>query len=236
MNILSIQRLRLLIQCLFFVAIVFGVVSGFADIWSNLLIVLFFLTAVVGNFYCGWVCPFGTLQEFLGKAGSKIVKKKIRPSPALANYLKYSKYLIYFIIVLNGFLGFAGSFSDTASFNGNFSFMSITAMLASSAALTAVSSLALVYLLLYLVAALFVDRPFCNYFCPDSIKYNLTSFLRLVSVKRDEEKCVHCKKCDNSCPMQIDISTAVKLRSANCINCMLCISACPVKGALQYRV
>ena len=236
MNMFSLQRLRLLIQCLFFVAIVFGVVSGFANIWSTLLIALFFLTAVVGNFYCGWVCPFGTLQEFLGKAGSKIVKKKIRPSPALAKYLKYSKYLIYSIILLNGVLGFAGAFSDTASFNGNFSFMSITAMLASSAAITAVSWLALVYLLLYLLAALFVDRPFCNYFCPDSIKYNLTSFLRLVSVKRDESKCVHCKKCDNTCPMQIEISNTVKVRSANCINCMQCISACPVEGALQYRV
>lgn len=236
MNIFSVQRLRLLLQFLFFVVIVFGVVSGFANIWSNLLIALFFLTAVVGNFYCGWVCPFGTLQEFLGKVGSRIVKKKIRFSPALAKYLKYSKYLIYSIIVLNGFLGFAGAFSDTAGFNGNFSFMSITGLLASSSALTAVSSLALVYLLLYLVAALFVDRPFCNYFCPDSIKYNLTSFLRLVSVKRDEEKCVHCKKCDNTCPMQIEISNVVKLRSANCINCMLCITACPVKGALQYRV
>jgi len=236
MNGSWVQRLRLLIQCLFFVAIVFGVVSGFANIWANLLVALFFLTAVFGNFYCGWVCPFGTLQEFLGKVGSIIVKKKIRPSAALAKYLKYSKYLIYFIIVLNGFLGFAGAFGDTASFNGNFSFMSITGMLASSAVLSAVSSLALVYLLLYLVAALFVERPFCNYFCPDSIKYNLTSFLRLVSVRRDEAKCVHCKKCDKCCPMQIDISTAVKLRSANCINCMLCIAACPVNGALQYRV
>lgn len=236
MSMFSVQRLRSLIQCLFFVAIVFGVVSGFANIWSTLLIALFFLTAVVGNFYCGWVCPFGTLQEFIGKAGSKIVKKKIRPSPALAKYLKYSKYLIYSIIVLNGFFGFAGSFSDTASFNGNFSFLSITAMLTSSDVLTAVSSLAIVYLLLYLVAALFVDRIFCNYFCPDSIKYNLTSFLRLVSVKRDEEKCVNCKKCENNCPMQIEISNAVKIRSANCINCMQCISACPVEGALQYRV
>lgn len=236
MKIFSVQRLRFLIQGLFFVGIVFGVVSGFANLWSNVLIALFFLTAVVGNFYCGWVCPFGTLQEFLGKAGSKISKKKLRPSPALANYLKYSKYLIYSIILLNGFLGFAGAFSDTASFNGNFSFMSITAMLASSSALTAVSSLAIVYLLLYLFAALFVDRPFCNYFCPDSIKYNLTSFLRLVSVKRNEEKCVHCKKCDTICPMQIEISNAVKVRSANCINCMQCVTACPVKGALQYCV
>jgi len=230
-----LQGLRLLVQIIFFLLIVCNVWAGFLDIWSALLMAIFFLTIVCGNFYCGWICPFGALQEWLGKLGSLYIKRKFHMPQKAAKVLQFSKYAIYAAILINGMFGFAESLSEIGSFNGNYNFLNLTSLLGSGT-ITTINLLAVVYLLCYGVASLFFDRPFCNYFCPDSIRYNLTSFLRVASVRRDKHKCVDCGKCDRACPMQIEVSACGKLRNANCINCMQCVSECPVKGALHYGV
>ena len=229
-----VQPLRLAIQLLFLIGLTTSVLSGFMNVWPSILVAVFFLTIFCGNFYCGWLCPFGTVQELLGRLGSRLVGRKLVMSKGAQRWLRFSKYAIFALITANGALQFVAGFDAISPFNGNYVFMRLVSGGAASLQ-GATGALMLLYLAAYAVASLFFERPFCNYFCPDSIRYNLLSMARLVSVKRDAGRCIGCGKCSRSCPMQIDVAACGKVRSGSCINCMRCVSSCPVEGALGYR-
>ena len=65
-------------------------------------------------------------------------------------------------------------------------------------------------------------------------RYGIMSLLRPFTIKRNEQTCVNCGKCDKACPMQINVSKAGKLRTPQCVNCFECMSTCPVDGAMEY--
>jgi NAD-dependent dihydropyrimidine dehydrogenase PreA subunit len=54
-----------------------------------------------------------------------------------------------------------------------------------------------------------------------------------VAIKRDEEKCISCGKCNKSCPGGIDVEHKQTVNSAECVGCVQCINACPVDGCLN---
>lgn len=51
-------------------------------------------------------------------------------------------------------------------------------------------------------------------------------------VKRNDETCIHCKKCDKACPVNIGVSSIKQVQSSECIVCNECANACPVKDTL----
>jgi len=230
----AIQYIRSTVQIIFFVGLSTSLIGGFFSIWPAVLLLSFFLAMLAGNFYCGWICPFGSLQEWLGKFSSLFIKKKFRMPRTIQSILQFSRYIVYALILANGVLGIADTLSETSAFNSNYYFASLSNTLASGQFPQISGTFVLLFLTAYLSAALFFDRPFCNYLCPDGVKYGLLSFMRIFTIRRNESKCINCKKCSRSCPMQIDVANTKALRNANCINCMQCITACPVKHALNY--
>ena len=98
----------------------------------------------------------------------------------------------------------------------------------------AASALALGIMIFYLILSVFFERAFCNYLCTEAAKYGILSMLRIFSIKRDESSCINCKKCDQACPMNIQVSAHDHVRNGQCINCMKCIHVCPVPGTLRY--
>lgn len=230
----AIQYIRLAVQIVFVVGLATSLIGGFMTIWPAVLIGSFLLAILAGNFYCGWICPFGSLQEWLGKIGSLFMKKKLRMPRRAQKVLQFSKYIVYTFIAVNGVLGIAGGLAQNGAFNSNYYFLSLV----SSGSLERIGQIAsipvLVFLATYLITALLFDRPFCNYLCPDGVKYSLLSFMRVFTIRRNACQCVNCKKCSHVCPMQIDVANANNLRNANCINCMQCVAACPVKNTLSY--
>ncbi len=95
-------------------------------------------------------------------------------------------------------------------------------------------SAAFIVMISFLIIAIFFERPFCNYFCTEAVKYGVFSLTRIFSIKRNQDTCVGCKKCEKACPMNIDVSVRDQIRHGQCINCFQCISACPVEGTLTY--
>ena len=88
---------------------------------------------------------------------------------------------------------------------------------------------------LFLLATLFTDRPFCNYFCVKGASLGVWSILRPIGITREEKSCVHCSKCDQICPMNIEVDKTAFVRHPNCINCMQCLTACP-KGCIKFKL
>ncbi|HBF39091.1 MAG TPA: hypothetical protein DDW50_17455 [Firmicutes bacterium] len=97
-----------------------------------------------------------------------------------------------------------------------------------------VQAIALVIMSAFLVISLFFDCPFCSYFCTEATRYGILCLGRIFTIKRNEDTCIHCKKCTQACPMQIQVSKNKTIRHAQCINCFQCISSCPREKALTY--
>jgi polyferredoxin len=198
-----------------------------AGVYMDLRMVLMVLlpgSLLFGNFFCGWVCPYGTIQEVMGNIGMKIFKKRYKMPRNIQKYMQYLRYVLFVILII-GVLDFV-----LTPMNGYGTFM----RLFSEDITTAASSVALGIMILYLLLSVFFERAFCNYLCTESPKYGVLSMTRIFSIKRNESTCVNCKKCDKACPMNIEVSAHDHVRNGQCINCLKCINACPIAGTLSY--
>lgn len=215
----NLQRVRSLVQ-LGFLGLLF---TGFYLKLRGALFYLLPLSFIFGNYFCGWVCPYGTAQEWFGKIGSLIWKKKLKMPPLLQRYAQYFRYLLMasLLVVLSH------QAAEALPFNAYRSFMAV-------AGGKTVQTVALAIMGVFLFISLFFERPFCNYVCSEGIRYSVASLTRVFTVKRNSETCVHCRKCDQACPMNIQVSMNKDGRSAQCINCFQCISACHVNNTLTY--
>jgi len=80
-----------------------------------------------------------------------------------------------------------------------------------------------------IVMSLFTKRFFCRYLCPTGAKYGIYSLIRPITIRKDDS-CINCNKCNEICPMGINVPKTKSLASPNCINCYKCIEVCPVNA------
>lgn len=215
----GIQKYRFAVQ---FLCIILSMAAFFVN-FKIFMLVLMGLTLLSGVFYCGWVCPYGLLQDVFSKLGLLLGIKKKKIPRYIQRILVVFRYiiLVFVILITFDFIFTIMSFDPRVNF-GNLLSGNI------------VSSGSIVIISLFALISLFFQRPFCNYLCYEGAKYGLMSSLRLFTIKRDKTICINCKKCDMVCPMNIELSTCNNLRSLQCINCFECISSCPVEGSLSY--
>ena len=210
-----IQPLRLLVQACFMAGL-FLPIFPFADnIGQKIWITILF----VGVFFCGWICPFGALQDWFGWIAQKLHFPRYKLPQKLQQYVQLLRYVLYGLSVINIVLFFLNSrfFFEHSVVAGAWEWVSGSVMV------------------LFLLATLFTDRPFCNYFCVKGASLGVWSVLRPIGITREEKSCVHCSKCDQICPMNIEVSSVAFVRHPNCINCMQCLTACP-KGCIKFKL
>lgn len=209
----NIQKLRLAIQIVMIALVIFAFSKGAGFIgWYLFLTILFF-----GVFYCGWLCPFGAWQDLLAKFSTRLNIKKYKAKPHHQRYLQISRYFIYALSVI-GIVYLPLNACKTMNQN----------LFQGTATL-----IALFFFGLFTIAAIFIDRPYCNYFCAKGALFGMLSRFRLFSIKRDDKCCIHCKLCTKVCPMNIEVEKTDFVTHPNCINCFTCISKCP-KNCLSY--
>lgn len=205
-----IQRTRFVVQLIFLVAVIYGFNTKTVSDWMLPAILL------TGVFFCGWVCPLGAAQDWLAKLGRKLRLPHIRIPHSWQRYLQLSRYILYLLLTLDiSFALLKGPYNFSRMLHGDL--------------LTAATGI----ILLYLLSAIFIDRPFCNYFCTGGARQGLWSVLRLFSIRRDESRCGGCGQCSKACPMNIDVAHTNFVRHPNCVGCFSCISVCR-KQALSY--
>jgi polyferredoxin len=195
----------------------------------TLMWLVFGLTLLFGPVFCGWICPFGTVQEFIGKIGRKMFKKKYNnfiPS-VIDKPLRYLRYVILILVVVNTAISAKLMFSNLDPYFALFNIWS-----------GEVTRLSLLILGLVLIGSLFVERPWCKYLCPLGALLGIFNLFRIVKLKRNENTCINCKVCDRVCPMNIDISTSKTITDHQCISCLLCTDeiACPVSNSLSFSL
>ena len=180
---------------------------------------------IMGPVFCGWICPFGTLQDVFGRIGRKLGIKKHPMPRKIQKVLVLLRYVLLFatILISMDFIFNIMSLDPRANF---------TTLIGGKT----IAATGWTVIFAFLAASIFFDRPFCNYFCIEGAKFGLISVARPITISRNEESCVGCNKCNKACPMNIDVLSHGQVRSLQCINCMECISACPIKDTLKVEV
>lgn len=187
------------------------------------------LAILFGPVLCGWICPLGTIQEWIGKLGKKIFKQKYNHFVPEA-YDKYLRYERYFILV---WVVYVTAKSGTLVFVNVDPYYALFNFFTGEVALGA-----LVILALTLIGSLFVERPWCKYACPYGALLGLTNHFRIFKIKRNASTCISCSKCDRECPMNIKVSKQSVITDSQCISCMKCTSdqACPIKDTVNFEL
>jgi len=192
-----------------------------------LMFIMFILAVGFGPLFCGWICPLGSFQEWFGKIGKKIFKKRYN------NFIpnKYDKYLRYLrygmlalIIYKTATLGYL-VFWNFDPYYTLFNFWTGEVAIGG-----------LIVLGIIILASLFVERPWCKYLCPYGALLGIFNTFRIFKIKRNPSTCISCGACDRACPMNITVSKSRVVRNHQCISCLKCTSeyACPVAGTVQF--
>lgn len=207
------------------VQIIAAIIIGTALITTPMALKPLFLATVLlgGVFYCGWICPFGFLQDIGSRLGKRLGIRRSKVPDPLHRTLLYGRY----ILAIAAAFWISDALFTLLSYEPRGTVLGLLTGKMSSIAVLAVMTVFLVISMLY-------ERPYCRYFCVEGARYGAASLFRIFTVRRNPHTCVQCGKCDKACPMQIQITKVENLRSPQCINCLECVAACPVKGALNY--
>lgn len=202
---------------------------------------LMFVGALCGRFVCGWLCPFGLIQDLLNKIP---FSKKVKTFK-LDKVLRYLKYVILalFVVILPMFALDEYSMSDpwfckyicpAGTLEGGIPLAILNKGIRDTIGWLYAYKVAILFVLI--LVSLIIYRPFCKYICPLGAIYSAFNKLSIVKLQCDETKCTHCGKCAKVCKMNVDPVKTPK--SAECIRCGKCIKDCPVdalKMAAKFK-
>lgn len=185
---------------------------------------------VLGRLVCGFLCPFGLLQDLL----HRIPVKKIKVNPKVDKVLRYLKYVVLAVLVflLPALVRNELNMGDTwfckyvcpAGTLAGIPLLIANPMLQS--ALGFLFSWKMCLLIIVLISSTLIHRPFCKYLCPLGAFYGFFAKFGLYQMHLDKKTCVNCGKCENVCPM--DVKCRSDMNSPECIRCGRCRASCPV--------
>ena len=192
---------------------------------------LLFFGALLGRAVCGFLCPFGFVQDLLHRVP---VKRKVGAfrGDRLLRRLKYLVLLVFVVVLplaLDRTPAFCKYLCPAGTLEGGVPLVLLNVG-GLELQLGALFFWKLFLLLDVLGASLWVYRPFCKYLCPLGAIYGLMNRVSLVRLRCDSARCTHCGACARACPMQADPSRDPD--DAECIRCGRCVGCCPA-GALD---
>ncbi len=182
--------------------------------------------------FCGWICPVGTVSQFVWMAGEKLLGRNYRIEKYTDIGLRSIKYVILFfffwVIVVA-----MGATMILMFFLSDYYKVADVKMLKF---FTDMSTLSMWVMGILVLLSLVYKNFWCRYLCPYGALLGLLALLSPARVRRSEDACVHCRACSDHCPALIDVERKASVRSAECIGCMTCVSRCPAPGALEMTV
>lgn len=195
-----------------------------------ILLAIVLISIAVKKAFCSFLCPVGTLSEYLWRLGRLVYRKNLRLPRWLDYPLRGLKYLLLFYFLwaiatmdpptLNAFVH--SPYNKVADIKMYLFFAEL-------------SGLALKVLVVLAVLSLFVKNVWCRFLCPYGALLGIAGWLSPLKVTRSKATCIDCELCTRACPSDIRVHTAGRVWSDECTNCLECVAACPVKDTLEVR-
>lgn len=188
---------------------------------------------VFGRFVCGFLCPFGLIQDLLNKIP---FFKKIKKLPG-EKTLRFLRYIILavFVVILPLLLvdatglgkpWFCKFICPAGTLEGGTLLVALNKSLRSAVGF--LYTYKLIILGITVLASIIIYRPFCRYICPLGAIYGLFNKISLLRYEIDTDKCTKCNTCVNTCEFGIDVFK--NPNSIDCIRCGKCKTACPANA------
>lgn len=212
-------------------------------IWALLTIVL---TIILGRFFCGWVCPFGTLHQFMGWLGNRKRSLKARIS---SNRYRKAASLKYFFLI---------AFLVGAAIPLNEKTMLLTGLLDPIPFIHRAFSVIVLpladrftnllsvkprvyegafFIGILFLAALFVNlmipRFYCRFICPTGAFLGLIGKYSVWRIGKTDEECSNCMQCEKAC--EGACSPSKQIRINECVLCFNCLEPCQ-DGSIKYSI
>ncbi len=183
-----------------------------------------------GRMICGWLCPFGLVQELLYKIKTPKMKKN-----AVTRVLSYFKYVVlaFFVFIVPivyalrdvPLPSFCKYICPAGTLGGGISLLANEANDSYFSMLGPLFTWKFVLMISFVVGCVFVFRLFCRFVCPLGALYGLFNKISLFGIKVDKPKCTNCNLCVSKCKMDVRIAG-----DRECISCGECIDVCPTKA------
>lgn len=194
----------------------------------------------MGRFVCGWLCPFGLIQDLLNKIPlfSKLKNNTFRGDHQL-RWLKYL-ILVVFVILLplfitdligQGYPWFCKLICPVGTLEGGIPLVLLNKKMLAIVGFLFKWKMAILIITIFLSTIIY--RPFCKYICPLGAIYSLFNPISALKYTVDIDKCVSCGACAAVC--QMGCNPVKNANSLECIRCGKCKAACPTK-AISYSI
>lgn len=194
---------------------------------------LLVIGAVFGRFVCGFLCPFGLIQELLNKIPF-IRKIRSFPGDKLLRRLKYV-ILVVFVILLPLFLTdiigqgspyFCKLICPAGTLSAGIPLVITNPLLRET--IGTLYSWKLAILAVTFILSIIIYRPFCRYICPLGAVYSFFNSIAIFKYKHNPDLCTDCGNCKKACPMAID--PVKECNHSECIRCGKCKKICETQA------
>jgi polyferredoxin len=181
--------------------------------------------------FCSWICPVGTISEWLWQTGHSVFGRTVAPPRWLDITLRSLKYvllsLFLYVVIempvpeIRAFLG--GPYGLVADVK----MLNFFRHMGQATAIT---------LALLVGLSIIVKNPWCRYLCPYGALMGIIGLVSPSRITRNADACIDCGKCATACPAGLPVDVLASVRSAECTACMSCVTACPAAGALDLTI
>lgn len=194
--------------------------------------ILFLYCILFGRMICGWLCPFGFIQELLYKIRTPKLKKN--PVTRILSYFKYVV-LVFFVLIVPIMYAFKDTplpafckyICPAGTLEGGIGLLANKVNESYFSMLGPLFTWKFLLLISIVVGSIFIFRMFCRFICPLGALYGLFNRFSFFGVKVEQSKCTNCNLCVNHCKMDIK-----HVGDHECISCGECIKVCPTKAIL----
>ncbi len=187
-----------------------------------------------GRMICGWMCPFGLIQELV----YKIKTPKLRKSP-VTHILSWLKYviLVFFVLIVPityalrdvPLPAFCKYICPAGTIEGGLLLLANEVNSGYFSMLGPIFTWKFLLMVSMMLGCVFVFRLFCRFICPLGALYGLFNRISIFGVSVEESKCTQCGLCLGKCKMDIR-----HVGDAECISCGECVDVCPT-NAISFK-